>query len=216
MTRDILKRMRYPNAVVDETDVDAAAVIVELEIRKQRHVGEHVLDEQCLAPAAVPDDEIRADAALVAKRAAHVGNPCTGVNRAVDVDRKGVTGELSARIGGVADLVHAHHLVLIRLSDEVNGVTSLIGERANDMPILPGKILVDEEVDHAAKLNAAARRRAVVVSTLASERIARLVAAALSGGASRLRSIGARLRSIGARLASLRRARRQRRRLRPS
>src|SRR5689334_22770848 len=42
-----------------EVDVDALVVVVELEVRQQWHVGEDVLDEHRLAPAAMTDDKIR-------------------------------------------------------------------------------------------------------------------------------------------------------------
>ncbi len=49
-------------------------VIEELEIGKQRHFGEHVLDEQRLAPAVMADDDIRLDALVAQFRTAQFGD----------------------------------------------------------------------------------------------------------------------------------------------
>jgi hypothetical protein len=42
-----------------KSHIHAHGVIVELEIRQQRHLWKHILDEQCFAPTAVSYDQIR-------------------------------------------------------------------------------------------------------------------------------------------------------------
>lgn len=131
-----------------EAHVRPTAAIVELAIRDQRDIGEHVLEKQRLAPAGMADH--------------HIGNEPLALERqrrprrALPVDHRGLgaaeivvdaLGDLAVRF--VLDLGHIGHRRLLGLRDEDHLFAVARGQAAQDMAELRRKILMDEKRSHA-------------------------------------------------------------------
>src|ERR1700683_4851800 len=104
--------------------VYATGVIVELEIRQQRDVGKHILDEKRLAPAAVPHNQVGPEAPLE-QTAADFRDPCAGMNRTIELHSVGMAIDVSTLILGVHDFVDPRHRIVIGLGNEIDLVANL-------------------------------------------------------------------------------------------
>src|ERR1700733_7736466 len=130
-----------------EVRVHAVRVVEELEIRKQRHARKHILDEERFSPAAMADDQIRTKS-LLAQTSAGLRRIGARIDGAVELDRIGMAVDEAALVLRVDDLVNAGHRVFIGLREEVHTVTGLACKMSDQVAVLPGEILMNEEIIH--------------------------------------------------------------------
>ena len=128
-----------------EIEVAVGGPVEELEIAEQRDVGPTILDVENLAPAVVPDDEVRGEA-LAFEAGANLGDGDAVLDSGFELahERMGAGRALGR---GVDDLAHAVELPLALLGDEHHGVAEG-GEMARGVDELRRKVLVDEKPVH--------------------------------------------------------------------
>ena len=137
-----------------EAEIGARGAIEELEITEQRNVGPHVLQKQRLTPAVVADDDVGSKS-VVLQAESGLKNGLTVDDRVFDV-LEIVVDAGRGRTERLVDYpLHPTDPIGVVVRHENHPVSRDRGQMGRDMLVLPGKVLVNEEVVHRGDVSAA-------------------------------------------------------------